>query len=535
MIEAETAPPIALAPRPLSRLSYLIMGLNLIAVVFLIGGIFYLDRFKKDITNSETEIFATEAQLYAALLSDNAFSGARFNAQEAETLLKTFSEQKVQRLRLFSDKGQLLIDTKTPDRLPTEPLEKLAPGMIGSAVDFLFSAAVRLSSVTFELPRYPGVADGDINSFPDAPEALQGQMSLSAWSAEDGGLILSTSMPVLKNGTVRGALLVTRADTRIERTFSDMRIDILKFFFLLLLVTLSFSLYLSAAIGHPLRKLALAAQAIRANQGGTDLIPDLAYRDDEIGELSEALRDMTEALQERIESIERFAADVSHELKNPLTSMRSAIETLDKISKPADRERLMEIIHHDLVRMDRLITDISRASRLDVELLRDVFKPLDIRQIILPLAVAYQRPYEYTEDIEKLPPLVICRDFETPVMVAGQSVRLSQVFQNLIENALSFTPPGKPVEISIKRGPEFVNIWVEDYGPGIPENRLEKIFERFYSERPAAEAFGSHSGLGLSIVRQIVQAHGGTIRAQNRVDENGNIIGARFMVKLRPA
>ncbi len=524
-----------IAPRPLSRLSYQIMGLNLIALIVLVAGIFYLDQYKRDLTTSETEILATEAQLYASLLSDNAFHNGAVDMNEAKKLLNTFGAQKTQRLRLFDAGGALAYDTNTPDRATGTPLHKIIPRTEGTVFEKSFDFIARLLSVTFALPSYPEIKNQTAAAYPDAGDALAGSVSLSAWQANDGGLVLSTAVPIKKNNQPIAVLLVTRADTKIEKTFSRMRIGIAQFFFGSLLITLCFSLYLSASIGHPLRRLATAAEAVRLNRAGVEIIPDWSFRKDEIGELSLALRDMTEALQERIESIERFAADVAHELKNPLTSMRSAFETLEKVHREEDRKKLHGIILHDLIRMDRLISDISHASRLDVELQRDVLSPVDLRQVIFPLIDAYRKPLERAGQHEESSDNILCEGLAKPVIIEGHAARLAQVFQNLIGNALSFTRANKPVRISVQQGAEFVTVTVDDEGPGIPENKLEQVFERFYTERPGTEAFGSHSGLGLSIARQIVAAHDGKISASNRLDEEGKVLGARFTVKLRPA
>lgn len=524
-----------LSPRPLSRLSYLIMGLNLIALIVLIGGIFYLDRFKRDLTNAETQILATEAQLYASMIADIALTDDRLDSRGTDDFLKTLVGQKAQRLRVFLQNGQLIADTKTDDRAPVSKQEEIIPGFFGQVVDWGFTRLVSLFSVTFKLPAYPNVEDKNIASFPDAPDALDGDLSLSAWQSVDGGLILSTAIPIKKGDVIFGALLVTRGDTKIERVFSAMRIDIIRFSLGALLITLTFSLYLSSLIGHPLRKLASAAQAVREGRGGFDIIPDMSSRNDEIGELSIALREMAEALQERINSIERFAADVSHELKNPLTSMRSAVETLDKVTREEDRSQLRAIILHDLHRMDRLISDISHASRLDVELLREILVPTDLRNVILPLIDAYRQPLERRQGEAALPHNIECHGLEEKIEVMAHGLRLSQVFQNLIENALSFSPADQPVLIQVSSHKNYIEVSISDYGPGIPESRREKIFERFYSERPQREAFGTHSGLGLSIARQIVESHDGNIEAHNRYDDTGKIIGAKFIVKLKAA
>jgi two-component system sensor histidine kinase ChvG len=242
------------------------------------------------------------------------------------------------------------------------------------------------------------------------------------------------------------------------------------------------------------------------------------------------MREMTEALKLRLTAIEQFAADVAHELKNPISSMKSALETLPKVKNDDDRQRLMMVLHHDLQRMDRLISDISQASRLDAELSRDVLIPLDIRNILNSLIDVKtnpksRRPDETQGQIKRV-------GFEYAALVRGQSGRLAQVFDNLISNALSFSKNGSSVTVRIEANDERVKIMVEDEGPGIPESRLDKIFDRFYSERPVSEGFGMHSGLGLSIAKQIIESHSGTIHAENRKNAEGQVIGARFIVRL---
>jgi two-component system sensor histidine kinase ChvG len=319
-----------------------------------------------------------------------------------------------------------------------------------------------------------------------------------------------------------------------------VRINILQIFFITLGITIFLSVYLARAIAHPIRQLAQAAELLRqgqSNQTGIsgistllrdDILPDMTSRHDEIGELSGALRALTAALAKRIGDIEHFAADVAHELKNPLTSLRSAVETLDRVQDPAARQKLALIIRDDVDRMTRLITDISSASRLDAELGRAKFKVVDIGASFAQIESYYHA--DCAKDGET-PKILIKTDGEN-LRIRGVPGRLSQVFQNLIDNALSFSPPDRPVVLTVSRGEGFVNVEVDDSGPGIPENKLDAVFDRFYTERPKAEKFGTHSGLGLSISKQIVEAHQGRIWAENRKDETGKVIGAKFVVRL---
>jgi len=290
------------------------------------------------------------------------------------------------------------------------------------------------------------------------------------------------------------------------------------------------SILLAGTIAGPVRKLADAAERVRRRTKAREEIPDFTYRQDEIGHLSGTLRDMTKALYSRIEAIERFAADVAHELKNPLTSLRSAVETLPLAKNDTSRERLLEVIQHDVKRLDRLISDISDASRLDAELQRQDTSPVDFHKLLGTLVLAANE----TKKGEAVPVLLgfvggSPKDFIVP----GHDSRLGQVFANLIDNARSFSPPGGAVRVNVKKDKGAITVTVDDDGPGIRDDALEKIFERFYTDRPH-QAYGQNSGLGLSISKQIVEAHGGTISAENRVDaKDAEIVkGARFTVRL---
>lgn len=514
-----------LAPRPLSRLTYKIMSLNVIAVIVLLMGASYLDQYRKDLTSAETEILSVETRLYAAVLSQGFDKEQALSSDRASPLINAFTQQKQQSIRLFDREGKVVSAASSDAQKETLPSETF--------IEKGFSLLIDMVSVEFRLPDYPATTDSAF-SLPDAPDALlDGAASLSAWRTPDGGLLLSSSAPIMKNGKIIGAVLVTRGDTRIESMFASTRLDILRLVLVSLVFTTSLSLYLAGIIGHPLRKLALAAEKLRLSQGKYTEIPDMSDRQDEIGELSHSLRAMTEFLQHRLNATERFAADVAHELKNPLTSMRSAAETLSRVDNEDDRNKLTQVILHDLQRMDRLITDISQASRLDAELSRDIFEPIDLRDVFLPLIDAWDKPLHREGRSLASTHNIRFIGLDKPVVVMGHAGRLAQVFQNLIGNALSFSPEDKPVRLSVESNNDRIKIVIEDDGPGIPENRLEKIFERFYSERPAGESFGSHSGLGLSISRQIVTAHGGTIHAENCRDENGKTSGARFIVRLK--
>lgn len=391
------------------------------------------------------------------------------------------------------------------------------------------------------LPTYP---DNDRYP-PDLNDALKRQIALSAWQNDQDRIILSASAPLVMNGRLNGAVVLTHESTEIEKDIGRVWIDVLKVFLGALALTILLSIYLSGAIARPLKKLAKATESVRRGQARADNIPNLSYRHDEIGELSLALRQMTQALWERMDSIERFAADVAHELKNPLTSLSSAIETAAIVKKPADQQRLMNIIKHDVQRLDRLISDISNASRIDSELSRETFKKISLHTILTTLLEAYaanpldrttQTGKDWTRNI-KTDKTTIALNNAKPedIMIWGLEGRLAQVFQNLLSNALSFSPDGGTITVTVIPMATKVRITVDDEGPGIPENKIKAIFERFYSERPQHEHYGQHSGLGLSICRQIIEAHGGQIFAENIYGPEKNPRGARFTVILNKA
>jgi two-component system sensor histidine kinase ChvG len=340
---------------------------------------------------------------------------------------------------------------------------------------------------------------------------------------------LSVAVPVQRYKRVLGAVVLTRDSRSIDAAVLQIRLDILKVFGISLLITVGLSVYLAGTIARPLRRLALAADRVRRGLARQYAIPDFGSHD-EIHELSGALREMTEALWTRMDAIEGFAADVAHEIKNPLTSLRSAIETASRISDPSQQQRLMAIVIDDIQRLDRLISDISNASRIDAELSRVEMVPVDLSALLDTLAALH----EATIDSHGVH-LACEKVGRQPLRVTGDEDRIVQVFRNLVDNAVSFSPPGSTIVLRAQRDGGAIKITVEDEGPGIPAGLEEAIFERFYRERPAGEKFGTHSGLGLSISRQIVEAHRGSLRAENRLTPGGEIQGARFIVRLPAA
>jgi two-component system sensor histidine kinase ChvG len=343
------------------------------------------------------------------------------------------------------------------------------------------------------------------------------------------------ALPVQRFRSVRGALLLSTQGGDIDAIIASERFALLQVFIVAALVMMILSLFLAGAIVGPVRRLADAAERVRWGSHSRQEIPDFTARSDEIGHLSGALRDMTHALYNRIDAIESFAADVAHELKNPLTSLRSAVETLPLAKKPESAQRLMSIIQHDVRRLDRLISDISDASRLDAELARGEAEPVNMARLVeAVVSVANERRHAGEPLIAlTVEPHALKGD---AFWVLGHDSRLGQVINNLIDNARSFSPPDSTVRVVLRRRRGWIEVVVEDDGPGIPPHALDRVFERFYTDRPE-QGFGQNSGLGLSISRQIVEAHRGTIKAENLPgppDPEGEPtrLGARFTIRL---
>lgn len=406
------------------------------------------------------------------------------------------------------------------------------------SVEALFnqSAARFLDIIPMQtyLASYPDDIIEDVFSFPDSRDAMLGTIKATAWRDETESIVLTAAAPIRQDKQVLGVAMLVRDGHDLEKKISDIRVDVFRVFLGALGITVMLSIYLSGLISQPLKQLAIAAESVRLGKGREIDIPDMANRQDEIGELSIVLREMTKALWGRMDTIERFAADVSHEIKNPLTSLKSAVETAARIKDPDSRQKLMDIIHHDVQRLDRLISDISDASRLDAELSRDELKEVDLKALIYNLADAYKKPMDRVRDQydENSIQITLGGDHEA-YFVLGNEERLGQVFGNLISNALSFSPDDGKIVISILKQNDYLKISIMDDGPGIPDNKLHDIFERFYTERPKDEGYGNHSGLGLSISKQIIETHGGKIWAENRVDETGKTRGAVFNVELK--
>lgn len=538
----------------MSSLTVRILSVNIIAIMILGAGILYLGEYTDSLIESELESVRDEARFVSVALSEGAvrpvfqISSIPFEAPMeieaikpslARNMLGRLGQSSKSRMKLFSVDNSLLADTNELS-VPASHVQKESLNNKNRSIGYLFDQSagrfLDLIPTQTKLNNFPKDNLNDIYAFPDLKESMGGSISASAWKRDDGSIILTASAPIQKIKQVLGVTLLVRDGAEVEEKIAQIRVDVFRVFLGSLGITVMLSIYLSGLIGKPLKRLALAAEAVRLGKGNDNEIPDMSKRGDEIGELSLVLRDMTQALRDRMDTIERFAADVSHEIKNPLTSLRSAVETVEKVKDEDKRQKLMGIIHHDVQRLDRLITDISNASRLDTELSREEMSKINIETMLHQLSDGYKSPMERTaKSNSNNDNVVINLPKNTNLNILGNEDRLRQVFSNLISNAISFSPDNNAVIVSAEEVENHIIISVEDNGTGIPSNKLESIFERFYTERPDGESYGNHSGLGLSIAKQIIYAHGGKIWAVNKRDKNNKRIGAIFKVKLQTA
>ena len=527
--------------RPFSPLTRRILTVNVLPLAMLVAGILYLDEYREGLIESELAALETQAEIFAGALGEGAIGtkpdGAQFLLPDvSRPMLRRLTAPTRTRARVFDAGGNDIADSRfLTGQGGAVQVEELPPpdtsDMPTSALNGIYDLFVALLPQADRLPPFPDTVPLRASDLPIAATALDGTIGTARWSIPGGGMRLGAAAPVQRFKQVLGAVLLTVTAEEIDAAVRAVRFDILKVFAVVLALTVLLSLYLAGTIARPVRRLAAAADSVRRGHGEADAIPDFTRRRDEIGDLSASLRDMTEALWQRIEANESFAADVAHEIKNPLTSLRSAVETVARVRDPEKQTALMDIIQDDVKRLDRLISDISDASRLDAELARGEMEEVDLGRLLPALVQVHE-----TAAADRHQAKLVFRGDTADCTVHGLEGRLVQVFQNLISNAQSFTPPDGEIVLSLRRDRGDVVFHIDDGGPGIPVDSLDSIFERFYSERPEGESFGRHSGLGLSISRQIIEAHGGVIHPENihgtRDAERGKRLGARFVVRL---
>ena len=546
-----------------SSLTRRIVFLNITGLLALVMGILYLSQFRAGLIEARVQSMRVQGEIIAAAIAaqssietntisvsperlmelpagqsygpaDDGLSVIDFsiNPERVGPLLQRLVSPTRTRARVYDRDGSLLVDTRRFDRADDVFRADLPP-IDAQQPKFFERAWIALRSWLGrgDLPLYRELPDG--KGYPEVALALAGNSPSIVRVNDRGEVIVSVSVPVKRSNVVRGALLFSTQRGDIDHMVEAERTAVFKVFLVAAGVMVVLSVFLAGTIADPVRRLAAGADSVRRRIRSRVEIPDFTHRRDEIGHLSGALREMTNALYTRIEAIESFAADLAHELKNPLTSLRSAVETLPLAKTEHSRARLLAVIEHDVRRLDRLISDVSDASRLDAELQRQEAAPVDlVRLLNTVLTIANEVRGENNVSVT-----LTCEGDARTLTVPGHDSRLAQVFNNLIDNARSFSPEGGTVRIACRRRRDQVTIVVDDDGPGIRPDALEKIFARFYTDRPE-QGFGQNSGLGLSISRQIVEAHGGRIRAENRVGlaaggiGEPTILGARFVIRL---
>jgi two-component system sensor histidine kinase ChvG len=564
-----------------SSLTRRIVFLNVGGLLVLVVAFLLLNQFRADIIAARTQSLKTQAEIIAAAIAASASVDTDTITVDPEKLLQLAPNENAHspnddedsiefsinpervgpvlhrlvtptrtRARIYDRDGLLLLDSSTLSE--RGPAPHAAASVENPSWWRQLWSDLRRSFTPAKKRRAVEEWATNGKSMPEVAAALAGQTESAVQIDAADETIASVAAPIQRaGGAIRGALLLSTQGGDIDSVIASERLALLRVFLVLATVMLMLSLLLANTIAEPVRKLAEAAERVRRGIRSRQQIPDFTARSDEIGHLSGALRDMTQALYNRIDAIESFAADVAHELKNPLTSLRSAVETLPRVKSGPSRDRLLDIMQHDVRRLDRLISDISDASRLDAELARGEAEPVDLVEVAKAVVAMVADSPRSNGVTLKLTVERRGAARPTDFIVLGHDSRLAQVLTNLIDNACSFSKPGGEVRVTLRRAAglpttdrerdgEEVRVIVDDDGPGIPPHALERVFERFYTDRPE-QGFGQNSGLGLSISRQIVEAHGGRIWAENRpgtpqtaVDEAATRhgAGARFVVAL---
>ena len=524
-----------------SPITLRILAVNVVALAVLVAGVLYMGEYRRKLIATELDAMRTHAELFAAAIAEGGVVAVEGNPRFRQALAPATVRQMVRRLveptgtraravrrRRHPDRRQPdAVRPRRPDpgrKAAARPARRRRRPRCGTRVQGLIS----FWSDPSDLPVYKERVEQRAADYPETAAALQGDIdgAVRRWQNR---LMLSVAAPIQHYKQVLGVVMLSRDSRHIDTALASVRLDIVKMFGVALAVTALLSFYLSGSIARPLRRLVRAAERVRGGRLRHYAIPEMNARRDEIGELARALSEMTEALWSRMDAIEAFAADVAHEIKNPLSSLHSAVETAARVKDPDQQRQLMAIIQEDVRRLDRLISDISDASRLDAELSRGEMEPVELGPMLAMVGELHGR------DRADAPRIAVEMADGRAYRVNGMEGRLFQVFRNLVSNALSFSPPDGRIVITVGGEPGWAEIAVADDGPGIPPGKENAIFDRFYTERPASEDFGTHSGLGLSISRQIVEAHGGTLKAENRRRPDGAVVGARFIVRLPTA
>ncbi|MEO6716566.1 MAG: stimulus-sensing domain-containing protein [Novosphingobium sp.] len=477
-----------------------ILAVNIIALGLLAGSLFYLDSYRNRLLAERFQLARSETEVAADAL-------AVTNRAQRRALLVRIGEQHKLRLRLYGRDGDLLADSfelAKPSFTFADPASQpwylQAARSIDRGMDFVLGAA--------PVADYHEPSDESDSAWPEVAEArTSGATSIRQRQAPDRTPVISAAAPV---GTLGQVLMATRNATDITENIRDARQTLAIIVSAATTISVLLSLFLARTIVQPLRMLVRAAVRVRLGRDRAVVVPRLPDRRDEIGLLARAISDMTSALRSRIDAVETFAADVAHELKNPLASLRSALESLERVEQPELRQQLTAIAAHDVLRIDRLVTEIADASRIDAELSRTTFEPVDLLGLIQCLVDARRQ-----RGVNRDCTVTIQHGTDAVWLVPGDAARLERVFENLLDNAVSFSPPRGAIAVKLAHDDDDIVVKVSDEGPGIPFDAREQVFERFHSLRPDNEDFGQHSGLGLAIARTIIEAHDGTLRAHD--------------------
>ncbi|QDP20243.1 sensor histidine kinase [Sphingomonas xanthus] len=497
-------------------LTHRILAVNVLTLVLVLLAILYLDSYRNRLERERVHKVEAMTEFAAVAL-------AEVPPARREALMATLSRQSSARLRLYSADGTLAHDSWTvtgPTYRLRDPTTQKWTKDVARALDRGFNALVgEKNDEDFVEPEVDNAA-----AWEEVVAARSsGKAHTAIRQAPELTPVFSAAAPV-GDGSI---LLISDNDRSFTRTVRKQRGSLLIALAVVLLLSVLLSLFLARTIVQPLRRIALAAHRVRLGRAREVRVPRLPSRSDEIGLLARSVSDMSQSLRHRIDNIEAFAADVTHELKNPLASLRSAIDGLERIEDPALRNQLVDVIRQDVVRLDRLIGDIGEAARTDAELARARFEPVDLGDLIGQLVSSWETRRE-TGDVR----IAFARPRRASALVMGEPSRLARAIDNLIDNAISFSPPGGLVEIAATHVGDRILVRIDDEGPGVPEQLREAIFNRFHSVRPEAESFGRHSGLGLAIARAIVEGHDGEIDVADRDDAPS---GARFTITLKAA
>lgn len=513
-----------------SALTWRILAFNALALIILTGGVVLVQASGRGLVEERLNGVQQQAAIVAGSLAAYATNpdSPTINTAEAEPLLRQMISPSRLRARFYLPSGRLAVDTRfllSRNVVTTSQLPGLdTASQVREWFNRLYDGIMGVRPFARLEPYYEAGEDGRV--YREVERALAGTTASAERVDDQNRLVLSVAVPVQGVRTVYGALLVSTEGGDIDDILRQERTTLFEVVLVAFLVMLFSSLYLSGTIAEPVKRLAAAADQVRTGSGGRSDIPNFPERNDEIGDLADSLKSMTAGLYDRIDAIESFAADVAHELKNPLTSLASAVEMFSRAKDDENRARFLGIVRGDIKRINRLITDISDASRLDAELSRETREPVALSKLLATIIEVY-RMTDTGHTVE----FVLHDELPPGAIVHGRDERFGQVFRNLIDNAISFSPEHGKVIVTATRHDMIARVMVEDEGPGIPPGNLESIFERFYTERPG-ESFGRNSGLGLSIARQIIEAAGGRIYAENRAPDNQQGAGARLIVEL---